>query len=140
MKTKYTAAMLFEDFRHDYPELWRYGTQYQLYDFMTILIKIPTVGVVTYQKRQCDNVLKWLEHWEDPAETKNREKENLRKDHEYFLIMLEDIMEDRELTQEDVANITGYSRVSINRYLMGKTKPTYNTMKDIMYKLGFEDF
>ena len=130
--------MLFKDFRRDYPELWRYGTQYQLYDFMTILIKIPTVGVVTYQKRQCDNVLTWLERWEDPNEKRFRKHADHMKDYNYFVCMIEDIMKERDLTQGDIADITGYSRVSINRYMMGKTIPKRETMKEIADILGFE--
>lgn len=138
MRIKYTAKRLFEDFRNDYPELWRYGTHYYLYGIMTILIKIPTVGVLTYEKKECTNVLTWLEHWDDPKEKRFRERENHRKDYEYFIFMLEDIMNTRGLSQRDVSNLTGYSRVSINRYLSGQTIPKRSTMEEIADVLDFD--
>lgn len=138
MKVKYTARMLFNDFREAYPELWRYGTQYELCDVMTILIQIPTVGKLTYCYH--GDKITWLEHWEDPK-AKKAELANKRfDDYSYFLFMLKDIMEYRRLSQSDVADMTGYSRQSINAYLSGRTFPKYDTMKDIMNKLGFEDF
>lgn len=138
MQFKYTAKRIFEDFRNDYPELWRYGTQYYLCGIMTILVKIPTIGVLTYEKKERTNVLTWLERWEDPREKKFRERDNHRKDYEYFVFMLEDIMKTRNLSQQDVSNMTGYSRISINRYLSGQTIPKRSTMREIADALDFD--
>lgn len=136
MKTKYTARMLFKDFRRAYPELWRYGTEYDLCGFMTIHIKIPTVGVVTYE--HFGDKLTWLERWEDPKEQRRREIESRMKEYGYFKFVVLDKMEFENLSQRDVANITGYSRKSINEYLTGKSIPKRSTMIAITEALGID--
>ena len=138
MKTKYTARMLFKDFRDTYPELWRYGSEFELCGFMTILIKIPTVGVVVYE--YFGNKITWLERWEDPKDLKRRKKELRLKEYDYFKFIVLDKMELEKLSQRDVANITGYSRKSINEYLSGKSIPKRSTMVAIMDALGVEGF
>ena len=130
--------MLFRDFRNAYPDLWRYGTRYQLDGYMKILISIPTVGKLIYD--YFGDKITWLEVWDDPKEIKRIEAEKRDRDYSYFLFAVQDRMDALDLSQGDVADITGYSRVSINKYLTGRTIPRLSTMIDITTALGIDDF
>lgn len=135
---KYTARMLFNDFRDDYPELWRRGATYQLHSFMTILIKIPTVGIITYER--IPHKINWIERWDDPRELRRLEEDKRLKDYSYFQFAVQERMYELGLSQGDVADITGYSRKSINAYLTGRSIPKLSTMIKITSDLGIDDF
>ena len=135
---KYTARMLFRDFRNSYPDLWRRGSDYRLVGYMTRLICIPTVGKLTYE--YFGDKITWLERWEDPRELRRLEEERRMKDYSYFQFAVQDKMDTMGWSQRDVADITGYSRKSINAYLTGRSIPRLDTMMDITRTLGIDDF
>jgi DNA-binding XRE family transcriptional regulator len=128
--------MLFGDFRKAYPDLWRNGTTYEPYGFMSILIKIPGRGKVIYE--YFGDKLTWLEHWIDENEIKEKEREMRPKLYDYFCFMIEEYMKDTGATQQDLADISGISRQSINKYLTGKSIPKNSTMKKICDSIGIE--
>jgi DNA-binding XRE family transcriptional regulator len=130
--------MLFRDFRDAYPDLWRRGSDYQLIGYMSILVSIPAVGKLKYE--YFGDKITWLERWEDPRATKRLDEERRRKDYSYFQFAVQDKMDELGLSQGDVADITGYSRKSINAYLTGRSIPKLSTMIDITEALGIEDF
>ena len=135
---KYTARMLFNDFRESYPDLWRRGSSYQLVGYMTILICIPTVGKLTYE--YFGDRINWIEKWDDPREIRRQEEERRMKDYSYFRFAVNERMERLGLSQGDVSDITGYSRKSINAYLTGRSIPKLSTMINITRDLGIDDF
>ena len=136
MKTKYTARMLFKDFRKAYPELWRYGANYELDGYMKIKIWSPCVGIFTYE--YFGNKIEWLERWDDENKIKEQEREMRPKLYEYFLFMIEEYMKDTGATHQDLADISGISRQSISKYLSGKLIPKTSTMKKICDSIGIE--
>lgn len=133
MGRAYTARMLFRDFRKDYPELWRPGANYQLVNFMTIMIWSPGVGKFTYEWH--GKKIKWIECWEDERENKRIERERRPKLYRYFKCLLEDYMETTGCTQQNIADMTGISRKSINEYLNGRQIPKSSTMYHILDSL-----
>ena len=135
---KYTARMLFRDFRDAYPDLWRRGSDYKLDGYMTILVSIPTVGKLKYE--YFGDRITWLERWEDPRELRRLEKERRTKDYSYFQFVVQEKMDSCGLSQGDISNITGYSRQSINAYLSGRRIPKLSTMIEITEALGIDDF
>lgn len=133
---KYTARMLFRDFREAYPELWCRGCYYVLSGFMQITISIPNEGKVVYE--YFGNKLTWLEKWESPEEERIRKNKFRDNTYNYFLDELNRVMHERDLTQQDVANITGLSRKSINEYLGQKAIPKIGTMRLICNALDID--
>jgi DNA-binding XRE family transcriptional regulator len=131
--SKYTARMIFQDFREAYPYLWRRGADYELCDFMTIRIRIPTIGVVEYE--YFGNKLTWLERWVDPNLDRKRDKDNRYVWYEEFVKLIESHMDDYGYTQQDIADISGLSRKSINEYLTGRSIPKVSTMRKICESL-----
>ena len=132
---KYTATMLFRDFRRAYPQLWCRGCYYELSGHMQILIRIPNKGKVIYE--YFGNKLTWIERWRTPEEERERKKTYRQNIYEDFLDDLNLIMFDRNLTQQDVADMSGISRMSINKYLGRRAIPKMSTMQQIADAVGF---
>ena len=120
---------IFEDFRRTYPSVWRRGTVFQPYGFMTILIIVPGVGKFKYE--YYGKHLITIEEFEDKeAKRWDRIDERERR----IIEMKEDlprIMRERNLTQQDVADLSGVSRESINKYLSGRKSPKLSTLEKI---------
>ena len=133
---KYTARMLFRDFREAYPELWCRGCYYQLTGFMQITISIPNKGRVIYE--YFGNKLTWLERWKSSDEVRERSKMLRINTYEYFLERVDTEMIERNLTQQDIADMSGISRISINKYLGRRAIPKMSTMKQICDSLGID--
>ena len=126
---KFSWRMIFDDFKKTYPALWRRGTVFQPHDFMTILVTIPGVGKYTYEyyhKR-----LITIEEFEDEEAKRWDRIEEYERRVEDFKVDIPRIMEERDLTQQDVSELTGISRVSINQYLSGKKTPKLSTIEKI---------
>lgn len=136
MSRKYTARMLFQDFREAHPDLWRWGADYQLVDFMKILIRSPGVGKFTYEF--FDDKITWIEHWEDETETKKLNRDLRAKDYVLFRNLIFEFMDRTGATQQDIADISGVSRQSISKYLSCKSIPKSSTMNQICESLGIE--
>lgn len=134
---KYTATMLFRDFRNAYPELWCRGCFYELSGHMQILIRIPGKGKVIYE--WFGNKLTWVEHYETDEEIKRKKRTKRVKTYGYFLFRVNEEMEVRNLTQQDIADMSGVSRKSINRYLGERAIPKMSTMRQIASALGIDD-
>lgn len=134
---KYSWNMLFRDFRESYPDLWRRGTTYEPGGFMSLIIRIPGRGKLKYEFFG-DKII-WLEHWEDPREVRLNEEANREKTYRYFIHAVNDVMDERGLTQNDVAVISGMSRKSINKYLNGRVIPKVSTMRKIGSALGINN-
>lgn len=137
---KYTARMLFKDFRKAHPELWSRGTNYELAGFMKILVRAPGIGKFTYE--YFGDKITWIEKWVDEAvvmhAAKQRDITMREKDYGYFIAKLTEVMETKKLTQEAVSLVTGVSRQSINAYLSGRKIPKTNTMRKIGKPLGID--
>lgn len=132
---KYTATMLFRDFRRAYPDLWCRGCYYELSGHMQILIRIPNKGKVIYE--YFGNKLTWIEHYKTDEEIKQKKRTDRVKTYSYFLFRLNEEMEERGLTQQDIADMTGISRMSINKYLGERAIPKMSTMRQIADAVGF---
>lgn len=133
---KYTAAMLFRDFRDAYPELWRRGCFYELCGYMQIRIHIPHTGKVIYDF--FGDKLTWLERWEDPNETKRKERIYRSDTYDRFVNEVGARMLELDLSQQDIADMTGISRKSINQYLGGRAIPKLSTMQHICKTLNID--
>lgn len=133
---KYTARMLFRDFREAYPELWCRGCYYKLSGFMEITISIPNKGKVIYE--YFGNKLTWIDRWENPEEVRRRERNIRDNTYEYFLERVSMKMIERDLTQQDIADMSGISRMSINKYLGRRAMPKMSTMIQICESLGID--
>ena len=96
----------------------------------------PGLGKFTYE--WFPDKITWIEHWIDEKAVKLAEKEMRPKNYTYFIFLLECFMEDNDLSQGDVADKTGVSRQSINKYLTGKAIPKLKTMRMISNKLGLD--
>lgn len=133
---KYTWKMIFRDFRYAYPELWRSGTVFSPHGFMSILVSIPGRGKLVYE--YFGDKITWLEEWEDEKEIKQKEKEMRPKTYGYFVFIVNEYMKKFGYTQQDIADISGVSRISINKYLTGRSVPKTSTMKKICDSLGID--
>ena len=132
---KYTATMLFRDFRRAYPELWCRGCYYELSGHMQILIRIPNKGKVIYE--YFGDKLTWIEYYKTDEEIKQNKRTKRVKTYSYFIFRLNEEMEERGLTQQDIADMTGISRMSINKYLGERAIPKMSTMRQIADAVGF---
>lgn len=128
-RIKYSARMLFRDFREAHPDLWRRGSNFRLVDFMKILIYAPGLGKFTYE--YFGDKITWIERWEDEREVKKKERAARPKKYTQFIFQLEQYMTETGYTQSDISRITGVSRKSINAYMSGKSIPKTSTMEKI---------
>lgn len=126
---KYTWQMIFRDFRQAYPDLWRYGTTYQPHEHMAIMVFIPNVGKLIYER--IPNEITWLERYNDPMKLRFKEKEMRPKQYTYFVFLLKEYMKDTGATQQEIAEKSGVSRKSINGYLTGRLMPKLKTMQQV---------
>lgn len=133
---KFSWQRIFDDFKKTYPTLWRRGTVFQPYDFMTILVTIPGVGKYTYEyyhKR-----LITIEEFEDEESKRWDRIEERERRVENFKVDIPQIMEERNLTQQEISELTGVSRVSINQYLSGNKIPKLSTIEKIYKGLSLD--
>ena len=130
---------LYRKFKEEYPELVRYGTQWFAYGYQAIEILIPRVGKLIFRDGgSYIGTIEWLEHWVDERAVKQKERD-MRP--EMYLNFLREIDHYQKMTgssQKDIAEATGLSRQSINKYLSGETAPKVSTMKKICDALGID--
>ena len=132
----YSHHMLFKEFRHHYPQLWRRGTHYELCGNTSIRVRIPTVGVLVYE--YIGHHITWEKRWEDPVITKENTKEERFDMYQRFLSEIDIFQKETGATQATIAELTGISRKSVNRYLSGAAMPKTATMQSMAEKLGID--
>lgn len=136
---RYTARMIFTDFRKRYPNLWERGASYSPHEYRRIMIWIPSKGKLIYDHFY--NRIHWVDYWADRVPIK-KTKEDIRKDRldmrDRFVDALELCITDKGMSQSDIANISGVSRRKINEYINKKQIPKVSTMKKICEALGVD--
>lgn len=120
---------IYEEFKELYPELWRKGTSYSPYGYMTIEIRIPAVGKFSYDYR--DGRLECLEKWVDEKEVRSREKEQRPVMYDKFCRIVETYLYENDITHQQFANKVGISRQTLSKYLNGNATPKVSTMRRI---------
>lgn len=134
--SRYTTEMMFKDFREDYPNLWRRGSSFENYNDMTIRVRIPGVGKVIYNPYK--RTIEWEEKYKDPQQVKEEEREKRLDLYDFFLEAIEYYQRVTGLSQDEIAEFSGMSRASINRYLNLHRMPTTKIMLHILNSLGIE--
>lgn len=130
---------LFRQFKDENPELVRYGTQWFAYGYQTIEICVPRVGKLIFRDNgYYRGIIEWKERWPDEIAEKKRERELRPEMYQNFLREIRWFMNFYELTQGDIAEMTGMSRKSINKYLSGAVAPKVSTMRKICETLGID--
>ena len=120
---------IYREFNELYPELRRRGTSYAPYGYMTIEIRIPSVGRFKYNYD--DGQLECLEEWTDEREIKRKEKEIRPVMYDEFCTAIERYLQNYRLTQQQFADMVGISSRSISKYLTGVSVPKVSTMRRI---------
>lgn len=141
-------------FKEDYPELIERGTTYEPYGYMEITIHIPGLSPFVYNQvgtSGCNFRIngRWYSYDEirqmkirseqkEIEDKRRREIEAKKSKEEYrskmyksFLSMLRYYQKAYGATQEDIAELSGYSRKTINEYMTGKAMPKVSTMRKI---------
>lgn len=120
---KYSFNMVFKDFKRAYPDLWRRGTTYQPENFMSIIVFVPGDGKYRYE--YFGNKLTLLERYLTPKQVKTwnsfQREERVRE--------IAEEMQERRITQMELAERSGISRQSINHYITGKKTPKASTLQ-----------
>ena len=125
-----------ERFKELYPELVQYGNSYEECGNMAIIVRIPNKGKVRYE--YLDDEITWLEHWTNNKEKKQRENELRPKTYGYFCFVIEQYMENHQMTQQQFADLVGISRRSLIKYLQGQSIPKVNTMRRICKTINID--
>lgn len=116
-------------FKQLYPNLIRRGISYEPYDKDFMVVRIPGVGKLLYDMYYDE--INWLEHWEDKAKIKLREKERRSELYERFCFVIKRYLHDNHMTHQQFADMVGISRKSLSKYLNGDSIPKTSTMKRI---------
>ena len=119
---KYSWAMVFDDFRKTYPDVWRRGTSYEPYDFMAITVIVPGDGKYKYE--YYGKKLTLVEKYQ----TKKREKYSQIFERGQEVRKMEKVMRERKITQRRLSQVSGISRESINGYISGRKTPKQSTL------------
>lgn len=119
---KYSWAMVFDDFRKTYPNVWRRGTSYEPYDFMAITVIVPGDGKYKYE--YYGKKLTLVEKYQ----TKKREKYSQIFERGQEVRKMEKVMRERKITQRRLSQVSGISRESINGYISGRKTPKQSTL------------
>ena len=119
---KYSWAMVFDDFRKTYPNVWKRGTSYEPCDFMAITVVIPGDGKYKYEYygKKLTLVKKY--------QTKKREKYSQIFERGQEVRKMEKVMRERKITQRRLSQVSGISRESINGYISGRKTPKQSTL------------
>lgn len=123
-------------FKQTYPNLIKRGTSYEPYYKNSMIVRIPTVGKLIYDK--IDNKVTWLEHGEDNEELRRREKERRPELYEQFRYIVEHYLRDNRMTHQQFADLVGVSRQSLSKYLNGDAIPKISTMKRICKTINID--
>lgn len=130
---------LFMRFKKENPNLIRYGTHWSPYGYYAIEVFIPRVGKLVYNDGGIfEGTIEWKEHWSDEKAEKAKEREMRPEMYQNFLREIYGFQKFYELTQGDIAEMTGVSRKSINRYLSGAVAPKVSTMRKICEALDID--
>lgn len=127
---------IFRWFKEAYPELYVRGTCFEPYAYMEIRVYIPRKGKVIYNP--VGNTLKWEERWEDPIQKKREEHEKRPDLYQRFLSEIDIYQKETGASQGQIAELSGISRRSINKYLSGVVMPKTSTMIHIADSLGLD--
>lgn len=121
---------LFRQFREEFPSLWEYGTIWEPHGYREIRIHIPTKGVLFYNEvGTSGGKIVW-----DKLFLNKRVQRELM--YEEFIDELKAYQEAAELTQGELAEMSGVSRKKMNEYLNGRSIPKISTMEKIAEELG----
>lgn len=129
-------STIFNTFKKLHPELVRYGMQYKLCEVMTLRIWIPRVGVIRYEA--IPDIIHWEQRWEDTKLLKQQERDIRPDMYQRFLSEIDIYQKETGMTQGQIAEMTGVSRRSINKYLSGVVTPKVSTMQKIAEKLNLD--
>ena len=55
-----------------------------------------------------------------------------------YIEVIKQIMEDKQLSQQDFANILGVNQTTISQWLLGRKKPGYDSMKLLYEKFDIQ--
>lgn len=133
---KMTWRMIFTSFKKSYPELCRRGMSYQPYGQMTIRVMIPGVGKILYDCEKDD--ITWIERWRDEEEEKRLAIERRPSMYEHFVETIINYMDENQMTHQEFADMVGISRISISKYLNGRSIPKVSTMLEICEKINID--
>ena len=121
---------LFRQFREEFPNLWEYGTVWEPHGYREIRIIVPTKGMLIYNEVGVDG---GKITWEKLYLNKRVQRELM---YEEFLNELKAYQEEAELSQSELAEMSGISRQKMNEYLNGRSVPKISTMEKIAEELG----
>lgn len=128
---------LFRQFKEENPELVRYGMQWFAHGYQAIEILIPRVGKLIFKDNgNYKGLIEWEEHWTDERTIKQQERDMRPEMYQNFLREINYYQKMTGFSQGDIAEATGISRRSINKYLSGGAAPKVSTMKRICEALG----
>ena len=130
---------LFRKFKEEFSELVRYGMQWFAYGYQAIEILIPGVGKLIYRDGgNYIGTIEWEEHWPDKETIRQQKIDERSEMYQTFLREINYYQKMTGFSQGDIAEATGISRRSINRYLSGAVAPKVSTMRKICESLGID--
>lgn len=120
---KYSYAMLFRDFKQDYPHKLKRGTSYIPDGFMAIQVYIPGDGIYKYEffGKKLTLIKKFL--------TPRQDKVLKIHDREMKMLRISDKMKTFGVSQSCLSRVSGISRESINKYISGSRVPKLSTLE-----------
>ena len=133
MSNKTTWDMIFSDFKQRHPNLARKIIYWEPHSPATIFIRFDDIMTITYNYDTHKVVI--LSDSNVKARDKRSARDRLVED---FKTRIHKTMKERHLTQQNVSDLSGISRESINKYLSGKKTPKVSTMQKIYKSLGID--
>lgn len=134
--SKYTWNMIYRDFKRRHSDLCERGMSFTPHQFMSIIIHIPNRGKLIYDGFRDE--ITWLAQYEDPKRKKAEEREQRAELYLRFLNEMESFQKTNGASQGVIAERSGISRQSINKYLSGAVMPKTSTMKRICEALHID--
>lgn len=128
---------LFGRLMRDHPELKKYGTYWEPHGFQEIKVYIPSKGVLIYNEAgtTSGNII-WIEKYIDDKAIKQEERKMRSGMYQKFLSEIYTYQRKTGATQVEIAELTGISRQSINKYMSGIKIPKVSTMRRIADSIG----
>lgn len=120
---------IYNEFKDLYPELCKRGTSYSPCGYMTIEIRVPSVGIFLYDYQ--DGHLKCVEEFVNEREVRLREKELRPNMYKEFQCIVKDYLYNNHMTHQQFADLVHISRQTLSKYLNGDAIPKVSTMRRI---------
>lgn len=130
---------LYNKFLKENPELKICGIHWEHHGYQEIKIYIPRKGVLIYNETGTTaGKITWLDRYADEKIIKQRDREERSDMYQRFLSEIDIYQKRTGASQGTIAEITGISRQSINKYISGIVPPKVSTMRKIANSLGID--